>query len=139
MTAEDVDLNKSIAFEKLALSPQQHKLNDLNDHEQIIITAIKEIRAKKKRPDHNSIFNHVTNKMASNIDKKFVESLIDKLKTIVKTPNKKAKSLVNSNTATPNCDIVTETPVIKENCVSKLIHNASKNVQTSPETVNVIY
>ena len=101
--------------------------------------------------------------MASNIDKKFVESLIDKLikkdkifnkqtckgqdslysnsdveivgtivdtQTIVKTPNKKAKS---SNTTTPNCDIVTKTPVIKENCATKLIHNASKNVQTSPE------
>ena len=70
MTAEDVDLNISIAFKKLALSPQQHTLNDLNDHEQIIITAIKEIRAKKKRPDHNSIFNYVANNMASNIDKK---------------------------------------------------------------------
>ena len=41
MTAEDVDLNMSIAFEKLALSPQQHTLKDLNDHEQIIITALK--------------------------------------------------------------------------------------------------
>ena len=104
--------------------------------------------------------------MASNIDKKFVVSLIDKLikkdkifdkqtckgqdslyinidveivgtiadtQTIVKAPNKKAKSLVNSNTATPNCDIITETPVIKENFASKLIHNASKNVQASPE------
>ena len=50
MTAEDVDLNMSIAFEKLALSPQQHTLNDLNDHEQVIVTAIKEIRAKKKTP-----------------------------------------------------------------------------------------
>ena len=69
MTAEDVDLNMSIAFEKLALSPQQHT-NDLNDHEQIIITAIKEIRAKKKRPDHSSIFNHVANNISSNIDKK---------------------------------------------------------------------
>ena len=76
MTAED-DLNMSIAFEKLALSPQEHTLNDLNDHEQVIATAIKEIKAKKKRPDHNSIFNYVANNMASNIDKKFVESLID--------------------------------------------------------------
>ena len=72
MAAEDVDLNISIAFEKLALSPQQQTLSDLNDHEQIIIAAIKEIRAKKKRPHHNSIFNYVANNMASNIDKKIM-------------------------------------------------------------------
>ena len=79
MSAEDVDLDMSIAFEKLALSSQQHTLNDLNDHEQIIITAIKEIRAKRKRPDPNSIFGYVANNIASNIDKKLVESLIEKL------------------------------------------------------------
>ena len=91
MTAEDLDLNMSITFEKLALSPQQHTLNDLNDHEQIIITAIKEIRAKKKRPDHNSIFNHVANNMASNIDKKIVESLDKLIKKIKYSISKHVK------------------------------------------------
>ena len=70
--------------------------------------------------------------MYINSDVEIVGTIAD-TQTIVKTPNKKAKSLVNSNTTTPNCDIVTKTPVIKENCASKLIHNASKNVQTSPE------
>ena len=39
----------SIAFEKLALTPQA--LKDSSDHEPMILKAIKEIRIKKKRPD----------------------------------------------------------------------------------------
>ena len=70
--------------------------------------------------------------MYINSDVEIVGTIAD-TQTVVKTPNKKANSLVNSNTTTPNCDIVTETPVIKENCASKLIHNASKNVQRSLE------
>ena len=48
MTTEDIDLKMSIAFEKLALTPQA--LKDSSDHEPMILKAIKEIRIKKKRP-----------------------------------------------------------------------------------------
>ena len=40
MTAEDVDLNVSIAFDKLALTPHQQPLSYLCDHEPIILKAI---------------------------------------------------------------------------------------------------
>ena len=40
MTAEDVDLNVSIAFDKLALTSHQQPLSYLCDHEPIILKAI---------------------------------------------------------------------------------------------------
>ena len=49
MTAEDVDLDVSIAFDKLVLTPHQKPLNYICVHEHIILKAIKEIRLKKIR------------------------------------------------------------------------------------------
>ena len=118
MTAEDVDLDMSIAFEKLALSPQQHTFKN-NDHEQIIFKAINEIRAKKKRPDTNSIFDYITNNLATNIDKDFVKNLIDELIKKDKIFNKQTCKGQNSlfvNTEveifrpTANSQIITKTP-----------------------------
>ena len=77
MTAEDVDLNISIAFDKLALTPHQQPLSYLCDHEPIILKAIKGIRLKKKRPDVHSIYDYLMNSPASNIAKKFIQTLID--------------------------------------------------------------
>ena len=41
MTAEDVDLDISIAFDKLALTPHQQSLKYLCDHGPIILKATK--------------------------------------------------------------------------------------------------
>ena len=80
MTAEDVDLDISIAFDKLALTPHQQLLSYLCDHhEPIILKAIKEIRSKKKRPDVHSVYDYVMNSAASNIDRKSIQTLIDNL------------------------------------------------------------
>ena len=79
MTAEDVDLDISIAFDKLALTPHQQLLSYLCDHEPIILKAIKEIRSKKKRPDVHSIYDYVMNSAASNINSKSIQTLIDNL------------------------------------------------------------
>ena len=79
MTAEDVDLDISIPFDKLALTPHQQPLNYLCDHEPIILNAIKEVRSKKKRPGVHSIYDYIMNNAASNIDKTSVQTLIDNL------------------------------------------------------------
>ena len=50
MTAEDVDLDITIASDKLALTPYQQPLSYFCDHEPIILKTIKEIRSKKKTP-----------------------------------------------------------------------------------------
>ena len=79
MTAEDVDLDISIAFDKLALTPHQQPSSYLYYYELIILKAIKEIRSKKKRPDVHSIYDYFMNRAASNIDKKSIQTLIDNL------------------------------------------------------------
>ena len=79
MTAEVVDLDISIAFDKLALTPHQQPLNYLRNHEPIILKAIKENRSKKKRPDDHSIYDYIMNSATSNIDKKSLQNLIDNL------------------------------------------------------------
>ena len=79
MTAEDVNLDISISFDKLALAPHQQPLNYLCDHEPIILKAIKEIRSKKKRPDVHSIYDYIMNSTASIVDKTSVQTLIDNL------------------------------------------------------------
>ena len=79
MTAEDVDLNISIAFDKLALTPHQQPLSYLCDHKPIILKGIKGIRLKKKRPDVHSIYDYLMNSPASNFDKKSIQTLIDNL------------------------------------------------------------
>ena len=68
MTTKDIDLNMSIAFEKLALT--QQALKDSSDHEPMILKVIKEIRIKKKRPDISSIYDFVANNGASNVNEK---------------------------------------------------------------------
>ena len=60
MTAEDVDLDISIAFDKLVLTPHQQPLNYLCDHEPIILKVTKEIRSKKKHQDVHSIYDYIT-------------------------------------------------------------------------------
>ena len=45
MTAEDVDLDISIAFDKLAFAPNQQPLSYLCYHGPIILKVIKEIRS----------------------------------------------------------------------------------------------
>ena len=47
MTAEEVDLDISIDFDKLALTPHQQQLDYLCDHKPIILKAFKQIRSKK--------------------------------------------------------------------------------------------
>ena len=79
MTAEDVDLDISIAFDKLALTPHPQLLSYLCDHEPIILKAVKEIRLKKKCPDVPSIYDYVVNSATSNRDKKSIQTLIDNL------------------------------------------------------------
>ena len=94
MTTEDIDLNMSIAFEKLALTPQA--LKDSSDHEPMILKAIKEIRIKKKRPDVNSIYDFVANNGASNVNEKFIQTLIDNLIQKDKILNRKTPEGLDS-------------------------------------------
>ena len=94
MTTEDIDLNMSIAFEKLALTPQA--LKDSSYHEPMILKAIKEIRIKKKRPDVNSIYDFVANNEASNVNEKFIQTLIDNLIQKDKILNRKTPQGLDS-------------------------------------------
>ena len=94
MTTEDIDLNMSIAFEKLALTPQA--LKDSSDHEPMILKAIKEIRIKKKRPDVNSIYDFVANNGAPNVNEKFIQTLIDNLIQKDKILNRKTPQGLDS-------------------------------------------
>ena len=57
MNAEDVDLDISMAFDKLTLTPHQQPLNYLCDRELIIFKEIKEIRSKKKRLEVLTIYD----------------------------------------------------------------------------------
>ena len=75
MTAEDIDLDISIALDKLALTSQQQPLSYLYDHKRIISKAIKEIRSKNDRPDVHRIYNYLVNRTASNKDKKSSKTL----------------------------------------------------------------
>ena len=75
MTTEDVDLDISIAFDKLTLTPHQQPLSYLCDHEPIILKAIKEIRSTKKRPDVHSIFYYFMDSAASNDRKEIYSNL----------------------------------------------------------------
>ena len=79
MTAEDVDLDISIAFDKLAFAPNQQPWSYLCDHGPIILKVIKEIISKKKHPDVHSIYDYVMNSAASNINSKSIQTLIDNL------------------------------------------------------------
>ena len=74
-----MDLDISIAFDKLALTPHQQPLNYLCDRKLIILKVIKEIRSKKKCPDVHSIYDYIMNSTASNMDKKSIQNLIDNL------------------------------------------------------------
>ena len=94
MTTEDIDLNMSIAFEWLALTPQA--LKDSSDHEPMILKAIKETRIKKKRPDVNSIYDFVANNGASNVKEKFIQTLIDNLIQKDKILNRKTPQGLDS-------------------------------------------
>ena len=75
MTAEDMDLDISIALDKLALTSQQQPLSYLYDHKRIISKAMKEIRSKNDRPDVHRIYNYLVNRTASNKDKKSSKTL----------------------------------------------------------------
>ena len=79
MTAEDVDVDISTAFDKLALTQHWQPLNYLCDDKPIILKAIKEIRLKKKCSDVHSIYDYITNTAASNVAKISVQNLIDNL------------------------------------------------------------
>ena len=94
MTTEDIDLNMSIAFEKLALTPQA--LKDSSYHEPMILKAIKEIRIKKKHPDVNSTYDFVANNGAPNVNEKFIQTLIDNLIQKDKILNRKTPQGLDS-------------------------------------------
>ena len=94
MTIEDIDSNLSIAFEKLALTPQA--LKDSSDHKPVTLKAIKEIRIKKKRPDVISIYDFVANNGASNVNEKFIQTLIDNLIQKEKILNRKTPQGLDS-------------------------------------------
>lgn len=147
------DLDISIAFEKMSLTP--HSSKDFSDHEPIILNAIKGIRTKKKRPDVNSIHDFVMNNGASNVDKTFIQNLIDNLIEKDKILNRKTPQGLDSfyinsnhcpvanidspvNLETPkritssvienNLNIPTDTPIIKDN-------DESSNITSSEESI----
>ena len=79
MTTEDSKQDISIAFERLAITSDQNPPEDLTSYKPHILTAIADIRNKRKRPDINNIYDHMMINLASNIDKDFVNTLIDEL------------------------------------------------------------
>ena len=79
MTAEDSEQDISIAFKRLTITSDQNQPQDLSPYKPHILTAISDIRAKKKRPDINNIYDHMMKNLASNIDKDFVNTLIDEV------------------------------------------------------------
>ena len=79
MTTEDSEQDVSIAFERLAITSDENAPEYLLSYKPHILTAIADIRTKRKRPDINSIYDHMMKSLASNTDKDFVNTFIDEL------------------------------------------------------------
>ena len=98
-------------------------------HEKII-DSIKEIRDKRRRPDKESIFHHITSLVATNISKEYIEHIIDNLLHSNIIINKKTRANNDSYHLNVNID---KTPCESQ---SKIIHdyNICDNDATTDET-----
>ena len=76
LTSTENDI--STAFGNLSLISNSENTT-ITEYEPKVITAIKEIRNKKKRPDIDAIFDYISRSEASNIDIKTIDSFIQNL------------------------------------------------------------
>ena len=90
-------MNKYIntAFEKLKIMSEENTIIEKGDYSHftpLTLSAINDIKEKKKRPDTCSIYDYIMKTQASNADKPFIDSVIVKLtlegKIIHKKPHK---------------------------------------------------
>ena len=78
---EDKILNKEISKESPEVSNDlPHTTTKLNStHTYHVLSGIDNTREKKKRPDVDSIFNHITKSSTTNIDRDVAESILIEL------------------------------------------------------------
>ena len=70
--------------------------NNMDDIEEHIINAIKDIRNNSKRPDVESIFKYISNKNVNNYTISDIGKVLDDLKSKGKSENKPTKKGMNS-------------------------------------------
>ena len=66
MTTEDSEQDVTIVFERLAIKSDQNPPEDLSSYKPHILTAIADVRTERKRPDINSVYDHMMKNLASN-------------------------------------------------------------------------
>ena len=92
-------MNKDIntAFEKLKIMSRENEATiiekgDYSHFTPLTLSAINDIKEKKKRRDTSSIYDYIMKTQASNADKAFIQSVVVKLtlerKIINKNPRK---------------------------------------------------
>ena len=74
----------SNAFNKLKITRDDRKIDDVNDvtlslFKPKILNFIDQIKQKKKRPDINTIYEHLSKMEASNADKQLIETILGNL------------------------------------------------------------
>ena len=95
---EDKLLNKETSEEKLGVSRDlRHTAYSLQNttfdlFKPHVLSAVDNIREKKKRPDVDSIFTHIVKSSATNIDRDDVESILIELINQKIISNKKISS-----------------------------------------------
>ena len=95
---EDKLLNEEISEEKLGVSSDlRHIVNSLQNKtfdlfKPHVPSAIDNIREKKKRPNVESIFNHIAKSSATSTNRDVVESILIELINQKITSNKKTSS-----------------------------------------------
>ena len=88
MTITPTESDISTAFGNLSLISNSENTT-ITEYEPKIITAIKEMRNKKKRPDIDAISDYISRSEVSNIDIKTIDSFIQNL--LKKKRNNKKK------------------------------------------------
>ena len=83
-----------MAFEKLKITSEENHdtiigQGDCSHFIPLILSAINDIREKKKRPDTSSVYNYIMKIQASNADKALIDSVSVKLSLEGKVINTK--------------------------------------------------
>ena len=111
MPLEDMNKDINTSFEKLKITSEENEdtiieQGDYSHFTPLILSAINDIREKKKCPDTSSIYDYIMKTQASNADKVLIDSVIVKLTPEGKIINKKTlqglDSFYNSTKETDN-------------------------------------
>ena len=81
---DHIEKDMSNAFNKLKITRDDRKIDDVSDEalslfKPKILNTINQIKQKKNRPDLNTIYKYLTKTVASNADKKLIETILGNL------------------------------------------------------------